>query len=127
MILLLDDDDVRHDLFAEVFGSSCDHAYSFSEFKVKVNTNRYSHIFLDHDLSDMRPPEFRMTGDVITGQDAAAFLVFLEKEKQPKTVTVHSTNDDGAGHMINMLRSAGISATRYKYRPDMDLYQFKEE
>ena len=112
MILVLDDDDIRHDLFTQFFQEKCVHAYSFSEFKTKFHKNKYVLVFLDHDLGDLRKPELNELNQEYTGKDVALFLKNLPLNEQPPRVVIHSTNNEGSQEMLNILKETNINVFR---------------
>ena len=121
-ILVLDDDDVRHGMFAEAFDALCVHAWSFSEFKAAILHAAhlpFTHVFLDHDLDDLRPAQLDADGNPLTGLDAAQLITTLPGRQRHIHVIIHSTNDHGSERMLSALRAGGVYATRQKYQPGM--------
>jgi CheY-like chemotaxis protein len=119
-ILVLDDDERRHDAFAKALvGDEVKHVWTFDEAVLALDTqDRFDLAYLDHDLNDFGKKSGYHNGygfTEYTGFDVAAYMArHLAPEKQPLEVIVHSWNPPGARMMVNVLRDAGIKAS---YRP----------
>jgi hypothetical protein len=120
-VLILDDDDRRHDTFAAALRRfEVRHARSFAEFKHAIEKERAEVIYLDYDL-DLRYPDFSIGASLtgrrksLTGEDAARLLTKLPKERRPKRVIIHSKNRAGSERIAEVLGEAGIPFRRYAY------------
>lgn len=115
-ILILDDDQERHDKFAKWFrGLDVRHVYTVEEFQDYFDNDTPDSVFLDHDLNT-----FFGSGSTrieITGKDAAKFLCTLEGSKRPKEIFVHSWNYSGAEDMMQILKQNGYKPIRWVYNP----------
>lgn len=118
-ILILDDDDVRHDIWGHLFtkaGHEVIHAHTLSEFDRELMCARFDYIFLDHDLNDY-PLKYRsMAGDIrLTGKAACHWVAALPTARRPKRAVVHSWNEDEAPRMVEILVNAGIPTIRKEF------------
>lgn len=110
-ILFLDDDDLRHELFAEwMEGHEVVHAHSIGEFLAALGNHTFDEVWLDHDLNDFAlqyqsvdPTDNRR----LTGNDACHILAAVATYK-PKVV-IHSWNNLGAENMLGSLKCHGFS------------------
>lgn len=138
-ILVLDDDDIRHEWFKEYFKDfEVQHVYTVNgTITALISDPQYDFVFLDHDLNDNQYTSVkRIDGDNIpgfvgpcrvelTGVDVAEFIArILEPGKRPKEVVVHSWNPPGAEKMIGILREANIRTHRWEFRSNQS--PFKE-
>lgn len=114
-ILVLDDDQERHQGFDKIFPrDAVTHVSDYDQFLKALPSGPYDLICLDHDLGETADPD----GNVVlrkSGMDAARALVSLPPELQPKQVLVHSQNSVAGPEMVRVLRDAGILATRRPY------------
>lgn len=120
-ILVLDDDEVRHERFAEVFKTyDIKHVWTYDEAcHALEHLGPWDLVYLDHDLNDfeaksMAEHEGPYGGYYreLTGFDVVRFITRqLAKEKHPPEVIVHSWNPGGARMMITELREHGIKCS----------------
>lgn len=131
-VLVLDDDDIRHEWFKEYFKDfEAQHVYTVDgAITALIADPQYDFVFLDHDLNDNHKYRSvkKIDGDNIpdyvgpctvelTGVDVAIFIArILEPGKRPKEVVVHSWNPPGAERMIQTLRDAGIKTHKWEFR-----------
>lgn len=103
-ILILDDDQVRHDAFLKLYSEhSVYQAYNARDFKLHLRTIRFDIVSFDHDLGEGEP----------SGLDCARFmLAHLAPESLPTMCIVHSQNPVGAMALVQELTAAGISVHR---------------
>lgn len=108
-VLVLDDDEIRHKVFAAKFkGVQVTHAYNVEDAVNALNRDEvFDLVHLDHDLEDFHYIPYKVE---MTGMDVARFISRMDKDKQPKRVVVHSWNTAAAPRMVNVLRDAGIPA-----------------
>jgi DNA-binding response OmpR family regulator len=102
-ILILDDDSVRHEYFAERFrGHDVWHCYDVKRFRKLYLENDWDLVHLDHDL-----------GTKETGMDAVNEMVRLKDLlKRPGRVIVHSWNPDGSKLMAATLHRHGFNVEK---------------
>jgi CheY-like chemotaxis protein len=107
-ILILDDEQIRHDTFAKRWtGQQLYHVYTIDAALRAVNTIKFDLATLDHDL----------------GEDATGMLfldrMMLEvpKEQWPFQAIVHSHNPVGALNMLNKLRDMRIFCAYNPFTP----------
>lgn len=119
-ILILDDDDIRHEAFKWKLAGrhDCVHVHTVDEaVHALANHAVYDIAFLDHDLNDhqyssIKSVSFSKIG--LTGYDVASYIAReLAPAQRPKTVVVHSWNTPGGDSMMMVLREAGIRALRW--------------
>lgn len=115
-ILVLDDDDIRHQAFARRFiNHSVVHAMTVDEACDALNKEKFDLVHLDHDLNDHghRSVAASMYGQVeLTGFDVARFIARdLTIDNRPDRVVIHSWNPPGAKMMAEILRDADISVS----------------
>ena len=121
-ILVLDDDDIRHEWFKEYFKDhEAQHVYTVNgAITALISDPQYDFVFLDHDLNDHKYESTAagMYGRTeLTGTDVAQFIAeILEPAKKPKQVVVHSWNPDGARRMLGLLKDAGIKTHKWEFR-----------
>jgi len=110
-VLLLDDDERRHDWFAARFaGDQLDIAVAPADAIALLGTHDYDAIFLDHDLL---PEHYRTTDardDERTGYAVAAWLAARPDVQPATTIIVHTRNANGALRMVQAMRAAGRRA-----------------
>lgn len=117
-ILILDDDQVRHDNFAQRFNKlgvvEPVHCKNIDQFeRILTRESKFDVILLDHDLNDFGKNSVLSGcyGDTeLTGHDAAVLVTTLPPEKRPTIVIIHSWNSDGAKSMNAVLQQAGINS-----------------
>ena len=110
-VLLLDDDERRHEWFARRFaGDQLDIAVEPSAAIELLAANPYDAIFLDHDLlpEHYRTPE--PTDEERTGYAVAAWLAARPDVQPASTIIVHTRNANGALKMVRKMRAAGRRA-----------------
>jgi len=113
-ILFLDDDLLRHEVFAEMAkaaGHESFHAHTIGEFMGMTDGKPFDQVFLDHDLNDFefesKFTDMYGTGEQ-TGVDAARWLASQLPEHRPSRVVIHSWNPPGAQRMRAVLEEAGF-------------------
>jgi len=113
-ILFLDDDDLRHEVFAEqakAGGHEAFHARTLGEFMGLTDGKHFDEIWLDHDLNDFQHEskwtDMYGTGEQ-TGVDAARWLAVQLPEHRPAKVVIHSWNPTGANRMRAILEEASF-------------------
>lgn len=121
-ILVLDDNEQRHESFAQRFSRDCDvtHVRTVTEALEALRDKSYDLVYLDHDLEDYQQSGMYGSSVELTGLDVARFIARMpEVVGQPPTrVVVHSWNPAGARAMVSTLREAGIPTT---YEPFQDI------
>jgi len=109
-VFVLDDDESRHDWFAERFpGDQLDIAVE-PRRAIELLTNYiYDAIFLDHDLL---PEHYKSSAldDENTGYAIALWLAAHPEAQRAATILVHTRNADGAMRMVEEMRRAGRRA-----------------
>ncbi|HON84207.1 MAG TPA: response regulator [Caldisericia bacterium] len=101
-ILILDDDQIRHDAFKRaLIGHLITHVYTSKECIEKLNTETWDIVFLDHDLGE----QVYIPSGENTGYEVAEWLRD-NPEKQPKQIIIHSYNSIGARNMLSLLPKA---------------------
>lgn len=106
-ILILDDDQDRHDDFARRFATwTREHVYTVAGFEDAIR-HRFDVVHFDHDLGDYQLGMYGIDHER-TGVDAAKLLVAARWK--PSFAVVHSWNPEGAQRILRVLRSAGITA-----------------
>lgn len=121
-ILVLDDDDVRHERFKDYFrGHEVSHVYTVDgAITALIGDPVFDFAFLDHDLNDYHHKSLHNDGGYgkveLNGVDVASFIArILDVEKRPREVVVHSWNPAGARSMINILRDASIKTHQWVF------------
>ena len=111
-ILVLDDDDVRHEAFKFAYWKYDLHQARTHDEAVALleKHSPYDRVFLDHDLND-----HQYISRERTGLDTAAFITNLPRDKHPKEVIVHSWNPDGAKYMVQRLHDGDIRTIRWLF------------
>ncbi len=105
--LFLDDEPVRHEVFAVRFSQhEVWHAYNLPQFlKALDKGGKFDAISFDHDL-----------GPEATGHDCAVqMLERLPHSQWPGTCIVHSWNPVGAERIVRTLSAAGINVVRLPF------------
>jgi CheY-like chemotaxis protein len=111
-ILILDDEQGRHDWFRMVLvdqdGHEVLHAKNSLEFKELFTSHSpFDMIFFDHDLGE---EIHDMYGKMeITGENVARWMTKQPQEMWPETCIVHSWNIVGAQRIFNTLRDVGLN------------------
>jgi hypothetical protein len=109
-VFLLDDDETRHDWFADRFrGDQLDIAVEPRRAIELLSNYFYDAIFLDHDLL---PEHYKSSAhdDERTGYAVAAWLAARPEVQPAATILVHTRNADGAMRMVEEMRRAGRRA-----------------
>jgi hypothetical protein len=109
-VFLLDDDETRHDWFAERFrGDQLDIAVEPRRAIELLSNYFYDAIFLDHDLL---PEHYKSSArdDERTGYAVASWLAARPDVQPASTILVHTRNADGAVRMVEEMRRAGRRA-----------------
>jgi CheY-like chemotaxis protein len=120
-ILILDDDDGRHKIFAKLLrGHEVVHARKYSEFYKSVSNGPSRLVYLDYDLdiANGSPSRYKTKSGVtkaFTGLDAARLLAAMPKKQRPHFVIVHSMNESGAKKIMDVLGRAKIPYTRIAF------------
>ncbi|HKP73880.1 MAG TPA: cyclic-phosphate processing receiver domain-containing protein [Pyrinomonadaceae bacterium] len=110
-VFLLDDDETRHDWFAQRFaGDRLDIAVEPRRAVELLSANFYDAIFLDHDLLPEHYKTNSTRDDERTGFAVAAWLASNPKAQPASTILVHTRNADGAIRMVEEMRRAGRRA-----------------
>lgn len=110
-ILILDDEQVRHDYFKKIFSAQPEaqltHVTTVAEAIDELEKNSpFDLVHLDHDLQDTDYMPYPVER---TGADVAHFITrFMAKELHPARVVVHSVNSVGGPNIRNILQDAGI-------------------
>ena len=113
-ILFLDDDDARHEIFADqakAGGHELFHAHTIDEFAGLIDIHDFDEVWLDHDLNDFQYESkgIEMYGNgELNGTAAARWLVSLLPERRPQKVVIHSWNPVGAANMQEILQNGGF-------------------
>jgi CheY-like chemotaxis protein len=105
-VLVLDDTDMRHEVFSERHKSDeVWHAYTHeAAVDILSSSQRFDRVYLDHDL---RAQE--------SGHDTAKFIAERLMERlRPIMVVVHTTNPCEGDKMVKVLKDLGVSA---QYEP----------
>ena len=109
-ILIVDDDDARHQNFASRFADRADlyHAYGYPSAVDALDRSVFDLILLDHDLCIASTESCGPYGRELTGQDVARYIAELPKVWRPKQIIVHSWNAAGAKAIMRILQAAGF-------------------
>ncbi len=111
-ILFLDDQESRHNLFKNNTGSRIEiiSVYTARQAIEKLDKEGpFDTVYLDHDLDGVYMPS-----DEGSGYRVAEHISYMDKEKRPSKVVVHSWNEEGAIKMVKLLKEAG---QRVAYTP----------
>lgn len=122
-ILVLDDDEFRHQAFDRWYAS--DHqlsrALTASEaINLLQDEKRFDVAFLDHDLEPSHYQSYssgESVGDRGTGMEVVNFIVKLENDRRPRAVVIHTWNRGRAHEMRRRLRDAGANALCWQFNP----------
>ena len=124
-ILILDDEQVRHDDLAVLYGDhEVVHTSTYNQFVHELESGSpWDLIHLDHDLG---PGDSYLDGwgtmQFFTGQHAAIRVCELRDHQLPGEVIVHSVNPLGANYMVSDLKSRKVRVT---WRPYTQMVQKK--
>ena len=118
-ILILDDDQMRHDAFARRYaGHELTHVYAVAEAQAALIAGGFDMASFDHDLADFqleKQPDGSVQEREKTGYDVVMFMVStLPEDRWPAEIIVHSWNAPRAHQMVEVLRDRGAAAS---YRP----------
>jgi CheY-like chemotaxis protein len=103
-MLVLDDDILRQQMFAEVLVGHIVIQTSTAKSTIKyLQDEDFDYLFLDHDLGGKQ----MVPSGPGTGYEVAQWLA-AHLERQPKNIVIHSFNSVGAKNMANLLPSALI-------------------
>jgi len=132
-ILVLDDDDMRHQYFAEELkGNDVIHVHTYDEcVDALSNQEPFEVVFLDHDLNDYKYKSELVGAGLyggtqeMDGRDVTCYMTTLLKDEQrPFQVIVHSWNPSGAEEMIATLKDGGYeNVVRWEFDPAKKLFQ----
>ncbi len=101
-ILILDDREVRHDYFRDLYKDhNLTHVYTSKECIEQLQTNSFDVVSLDHDLGDQEMVESGPN----TGYEVALWLK-ENQDKQPRIIFLHSLNSVGRKNMKFVLPNA---------------------
>jgi CheY-like chemotaxis protein len=102
-ILVLDDDQIRHDAFHRKYSEYNDltHAYTVGEAIEAMRNEYFDQATLDHDLGEGNLDGYDFIVDM---------LGKIEPERWPREIFVHSRNTVGGLRMTERLRDAGITS-----------------
>jgi len=117
LILVLDDDKFRHDMFEKALGEDniVHHVYNYDQaIKALDRYSPFDIIYYDHDLGDFGESPHGYGGTVErTGADVALYVTrVLPEEKRPKLAIIHSWNFYGAQNIASILSKAGIEVRK---------------
>lgn len=114
-VLILDDDQERHDAFALRFkngrGATVVHVHSAVgavEALSDASLEPFGLVHLDHDLD----PDFRSNAP--NGLVVAEHIATMPSYRRPSLAVIHSWNSAGAARMAKALRAAGVEVA---YKP----------
>jgi len=116
-ILILDDDDIRHEFFATIYAEhDVRHARTYFKFLNQLQVGSpWDLIHLDHDLGDLQSGDSYVDGwgkaREYNGQHAARDICELPDERLPHQVIIQSVNPDGARAMLQMLQRRGVAVS----------------
>ncbi len=119
-ILILDDDDCRHNRFKlHLLGNHfLTHARTYDEFVTAMMTDTFDVIFLDHDLNYEEYVSKDKNGCELTGYHAALWIVKnLQLETRPNNIVIHSHNMGGVIQMLGILKDAGYNPKIWEFSP----------
>lgn len=111
-ILILDDDENRHDFFRKIFRDCLRvHVYTTKQAIEELSDRpRFDLVCLDHDL----PISEKLIGVINPGDGAqvAAFIRdFMLPLQYPKAILIHSQNQKGSERIREILKPTGIPVT----------------
>lgn len=115
-ILILDDDEVRHERFKiHLFNFEVVHAHTYDQFLELVGKERFDAIFLDHDLEFEEKAATVIESRYANGMDAARHVAALPEKLRPELVVVHSWNMYAASRMMDVLLEAKYVSVRWVF------------
>jgi CheY-like chemotaxis protein len=123
-VLILDDDQERHEAFAFRFagrGTTAVHVHSAVEAVEALSDaslERFGLAQLDHDLD----PDFR--SNTPNGLIVAEYIAAMPVERRPAFVVIHSWNPAGAARMARALLAANVVVA---YKPFGGLNPMNEQ
>jgi len=101
-ILILDDMDIRHELFKVVLAPhELTHVHTAREALAALMTDEFEMVFLDHDLESEEENGFMLTE-----------LIVENKIETTADFIIHSTNPEGAENMYKTLKANGYLAQK---------------
>lgn len=101
-LLILDDDQIRHDGFKRKFPEyELKHTYTAEETIDALKNNEYDYVFLDHDLGG---EQMVASGDG-TGYEVAEWLANHHCRCPKMAIYIHSLNPIGRKNMVNVMRN----------------------
>ena len=101
MILVLDDEQYRHDWFDQNVHPAPEHVYTVGTAISALTTTAYDVIYLDHDLGT----------EPLVGRDVARYLADHPECCRGASVIVHSVNGVSGPKIVRELRAAGRPAS----------------
>jgi len=105
-ILILDDDDNRHEQFAKKYASeNLVHVHTSTDAIDELKINKFDYVFLDHDLGGT----IMSSSGPGTGYEVAEWIANNENGIPLKAVILHSLNPPGRKNMYNVLYSKGVN------------------
>jgi hypothetical protein len=125
-ILILDDDEYRHEVFA---GRYRDHwvvsVTSYRSFVDRLLSGaKWDLVHLDHDLGDLVEGDKYTDGwgesRDYTGMHAALKICELTDDMLPARVVIQSVNPEGARSMLQTLTRRGVQTTWEPFSVDFD-------
>lgn len=111
-ILILDDEEIRHQCFAQMLGSEHElwHAYTPEQFFRQLRrVEKFDVVSFDHDL-----------GRAMDGDDCAKEMLRLPDDRWPDQCWVHSWNPVGAERIMRTLMASGIPTLRRPFAAGED-------
>ena len=117
-ILILDDDECRHDVFRRVLADAERvHVYTAKQAIEALSSERFDLVCLDHDLDLLSESLLEPPGD---GLEVARFIAdHMPVDKVPRQVLVHSWNPCGARAMVDTLKAASVPVVRREFSVSM--------
>ena len=104
-ILILDDDHVRHQQFANKYATEdLTQVHTSVEAIAKLKEHKFDYVFLDHDLGG----EQMVDSGPGTGYEVAEWIANNEDSHPKKCVILHSLNPPGRKNMCTVLKSKGV-------------------
>lgn len=113
-ILILDDDQHRHDVFNRAYkGHDVVHAHTYFKFLDELQSGSpWDLVHLDHDLGDLHSADTYVDGWGSTreynGQHASLRICELDDAELPRRVIIQSVNPEGARAMRSNLQRRGV-------------------
>lgn len=117
-VLVLDDDDTRHNLFREWLEEhEAHHVHTAAQaMKALHNEPRFDIVCLDHDLGILSSAP----GSDVSGAVVAQFIAHgLDEEKQPRRVIVHSWNSVGVRAICGALAFMATAVVVVPFGPSV--------